>query len=142
MTGVDSYSFQVMTRGETDIVDITGEVRKAFSRSAMHTGTVTVFVSGSTAGITTVEYESGLVQDLKDAYERMAPRNGNYQHNLQWGDGNGYAHVRASLTGQHVTVPFMRRTLALGRWQQIILIDFDNRPRNREITVLVTGEQQ
>ena len=138
--GVETYSFQVRSRGETDIIDITAEVQKTLSQSLLHTGIVNLFISGSTAGITTIEYEDGLLKDLQDAYEHLASRSGQYAHNLRWGDGNGYAHVRASLTGQDITVPFVDRRLALGTWQQIILIDFDNRPRTREVKLTVIGE--
>jgi secondary thiamine-phosphate synthase enzyme len=138
--GIETVSFQVKTRGETDIIDITHEVQSALAKSGITSGIATVFISGSTAGITTIEYESGLIKDLKDAYERIAPRNERYEHNLKWGDGNGYAHIRASLTGQDVTVPFTDKKLNLGTWQQIILIDFDNRERTREITVRIIGE--
>jgi len=138
--GIETVSFQVKTRGETDIIDITHEVQSALAKSGITSGIATVFISGSTAGITTIEYESGLIKDLKDAYERIAPRNERYEHNLKWGDGNGYAHIRASLTGQDVTVPFTDKKLDLGTWQQIILIDFDNRERTREVTVRIIGE--
>jgi secondary thiamine-phosphate synthase enzyme len=137
---VETYSFHKDTEGETDIIDITGEIKKIIEKSSLHAGIATVFVSGSTAGITTVEYEPGLVEDLKQAYERVVPRNGNYAHNLRWGDGNGYAHVRASMTGQDMNVPFSRGKLMLGTWQQIILVDFDNRKRKREISVQLIGE--
>lgn len=138
--GIETVSFQMKTRGETDIIDITHEVQSALAKSRITSGIATVFISGSTAGITTIEYESGLIKDLKDAYERIAPRNERYEHNLKWGDGNGYAHIRASLTGQDVTVPFTDKKLNLGTWQQIILIDFDNRERTREVTVRIIGE--
>jgi secondary thiamine-phosphate synthase enzyme len=134
-------SFSVSSSGETDIIDITGRVQSVLRDSGLASGILTAFVSGSTAGITTIEYESGLVSDLKAAYERIAPRDGNYEHNLRWGDGNGYAHVRASLTGQAISIPFLGGKLSLGTWQQIILIDFDNRPRRREIVVHVVGEK-
>ena len=106
----------------------------------MSNGTATVFVGGSTAGITTIEFEAGLLQDLREAYERLAPRNGYYAHNERWGDGNGFAHVRASMTRQDMSIPFIRKKLILGTWQQVILVDFDNRPRKREITVQIVGE--
>jgi secondary thiamine-phosphate synthase enzyme len=137
---VETYSFQKNTEGETDIIDITGEIEKIIAKSSLHGGVATVFVSGSTAGITTVEYEPGLVKDLKQAYERIAPRNGDYSHNLRWGDGNGYAHVRASMTGQDMNIPFSHGKLMLGTWQQIILVDFDNRKRTREINIQLIGE--
>jgi len=128
------------TKGETDIVDITDYIEGSVDRSGLTNGTATVFVGGSTAGITTIEFESGLFQDLRDAYERMAPRNAYYAHNERWGDGNGFAHVRASMTGQDISIPFSEKKLILGTWQQVILVDFDNRPRRREIIVQVIGE--
>ena len=132
--------FDVSTRGETDIIDVTGRVEEELGKSGFHNGTATVFVSGATASVTTIEYEDGLLQDLADAYERIAPRGGSYAHNERWGDGNGYAHIRASMTGQDFTVPFSAGRLMLGTWQQIVLIDFDNRPRKRTVTVQITGE--
>jgi len=137
---VITESFLIETRGETDIIDITDRVKKIIAESSVVSGTATVFVSGSTAGITTVEYEDGLVQDIEDLYERIAPRNGDYQHNIKWGDGNGFAHVRASITGQSFSLPFCDRRPLLGTWQQIIMIDFDNRPRTREIIVQIIGQ--
>jgi secondary thiamine-phosphate synthase enzyme len=101
---------------------------------------VTIFVPGSTGGITTIEYEPGLVQDLKTFFEKMAPKSGAYQHNIKWQDGNGYSHVRASLLGPGITVPFINGKMLLGKWQQIIFIDFDNRPREREIIIQIIGE--
>jgi secondary thiamine-phosphate synthase enzyme len=133
-------SFSVSSVGDTDVIDITGEVKSVLRDSGLDSGILTAFVSGSTAGITTIEFENGLVSDLKDAYERIAPREGVYRHNLRWGDGNGYAHVRASLTGQDISVPFHGGALGLGTWQQIVLVDFDNRPRRREVVVQVVGE--
>jgi len=138
--GVTLSSFQVKTKGETDIVDITDRVEKIIGEGDVQTGTATVFVKGSTAGISTIEYEPGLVSDLKSLYERLAPRQGEYLHNLRWGDGNGFSHVRASLTGQSFTFPVCDRHPLLGTWQQLILIDFDNRPRNREVVVQIVGE--
>jgi secondary thiamine-phosphate synthase enzyme len=137
---VYSATFNVETRGETDIVDITDHIEGILDRSGLTDGTATVFVGGSTAGITTIEFESGLLQDLREAYERLAPRNAYYAHNERWGDGNGFAHVRAAMTRQDMSIPFARKKLILGTWQQVILIDFDNRPRRREITVQVIGE--
>jgi secondary thiamine-phosphate synthase enzyme len=134
-------SFQIETRGETDVIDITDHVEEVLAQSGFEDGTVTIFVGGSTAGVTTIEFESGLLQDLRDAYERFAPRNGYYAHNERWGDGNGYAHVRASMTGQDITIPFSEKKLLLGTWQQVILIDFDNRPRKRELTVQIIGKE-
>ncbi|MCL5256730.1 MAG: secondary thiamine-phosphate synthase enzyme YjbQ [Chloroflexi bacterium] len=131
---------RVNTKGETDILDITDEVRSVVAKSAVKNGIVTVFVSGSTAGVTTVEYEPGLVADLRTAFERIAPRHAQYQHDSRWGDGNGYAHVRASLLGASLTAPVRSGRVALGTWQQIVFVDFDNRPRSRDILVQVVGE--
>ena len=138
--GVQTFSFAVKTKGETDIINITTEVEGIIRKSSLDSGLATLFISGSTAGITTIEYESGLVNDLKEAYERLAPRYDNYEHNARWGDGNGFAHIRASFTGQDMSVPFSSGKLLLGTWQQIIIVDFDNRARNRDITVLLIGE--
>jgi secondary thiamine-phosphate synthase enzyme len=128
------------TKGETDIVDITDRVEQAVAQSGIKAGIVNVFVSGSTAGITTIEYESGLVQDLKEAMERLAPRQASYAHDSRWGDGNGYAHIRASLLGCSLAVPVEDGRTALGQWQQIVLVDFDNRRRNRNIVLTVVGD--
>lgn len=138
--GATLASFQVETKGETDIVDITHHVNKIIGEGDIAMGTATVFVKGSTAGISTIEYEPGLVSDLKSLYERLAPRQGEYRHDLRWGDGNGFSHVRASLTGQSFSIPVCDKRPLLGTWQQLILIDFDNRPRNREVVVQIVGE--
>jgi secondary thiamine-phosphate synthase enzyme len=138
---VETHSITMDTKGETDIIDITPRIREVVEKSAISDGQALVFVSGSTAGITTVEYEPGLVSDLEDLFELVAPRRKGYAHDARWGDGNGYAHVRASLLGSSLTVPFTERTLLLGTWQQVICIDFDNRPRKREIIVQITGDQ-
>jgi secondary thiamine-phosphate synthase enzyme len=137
---IDTEKISVGTHGRTDIVDITGQIADKVAVSGITNGTATVFVSGSTAGITTIEYESGLVADFKGLWNRIAPDNLRYEHNERWGDGNGYAHVRASLLGCSLTVPFSEGKLLLGTWQQIILVDFDNRARQREIVVQIIGE--
>ena len=134
-----SDTFALETRGETDIVDITDHIESILDKSNLSNGTVTVFVGGSTAGITTIEFEAGLLQDLRDAYERFAPRNAYYAHNERWGDGNGFAHVRASMTRQDMSIPFIRKKLILGTWQQVVAINHDNRPRTRTIEVTITG---
>ena len=128
------------TRGNCNILDITRQVAQEVADSGLKDGTVTVFVTGSTGGVTTVEYESGLISDLQDLFDRLAPSNIHYQHNLRWGDGNGHAHVRASLLGASLTVPFVDQRLTLGTWQQIVFIDFDNRPRSRELVLQLMGE--
>jgi len=137
---VITNSIKLKSKGETDIIEITSDVRDILKKSALKDGIANIFVPGATCGLTTVEYEPGLVKDLKDAFERLAPRNGEYAHNLKWGDGNGFSHVRASLLGPSLTVPFSKGVLTLGTWQQIIFIDFDNKPRSREIVVQIVGE--
>jgi secondary thiamine-phosphate synthase enzyme len=137
---VVTKKIKLNTKGDTDIIDITAEVNDAVSKSKIKNGAVTVFVPGSTGGITTVEYEPGLIQDLKKFFEKLAPKAADYQHNLRWHDGNGYAHVRASFLGPSISVPVVDSEPVLGTWQQIIFIDFDNRPRSREIIVQVIGE--
>lgn len=130
----------VKTKGHTDIVDISERVAESLRLSNLRNGTLTVFVSGSTAGVTTVEYEPGLLKDLPEAFEVIAPVGKRYHHDDTWHDGNGYAHVRASLLGPSLTIPFADGNLLLGTWQQVVLIDFDNRPRSREIIVQMFGE--
>ena len=137
---VSSKKIRLQTRGNCEIADITSEVSQAVMESGLNAGTVTVFVSGSTAGVTTVEYEPGLIADLQAAFERLVPRGIGYQHDRRWGDGNGYAHVRASLLGASLVLPFADGRPMLGTWQQVVVIDFDNRPRAREIILQVTGE--
>ena len=131
---------QLRTHGDCDVVDITSEVAQVLAGGRLEAGTVTIFVPGSTGGVTTVEYESGLVADLKALFDRLVPRDMDYRHNLRWGDGNGHSHVRASLLGASLTVPFARRSLILGTWQQIVVVDFDNRPRARELVLQIMGE--
>lgn len=128
------------TKGFTDIHDVTPQVRAALKKTGLQSGIVTVFVSGSTAGVTTIEHEPGLLKDLPAAFEKLAPMNIRYHHDDTWGDGNGYAHVRAALLGASLVVPFESGNLLLGTWQQIVLIDFDNRPRRREIVLQFVGE--
>jgi len=137
---VVTKKIKLNTKGDTDIVDITSQVTSYVSKSGVKSGIVTVFVSGSTGGITTVEYEPGLVQDLKDYFEKIAPKAGKYEHNSRWHDGNGYAHVRASFLGPSISIPLVNGKLQLGTWQQIIFIDFDNRPRSRELMVQMVGD--
>ena len=136
---VHTSTISVSSKGFTDVHDITGDVRRAVSASRLKDGVVTVFVPGSTAGVTTIEFEGGAVEDLRDAIDRIAPRDIHYAHNTRWGDGNGFAHVRAALMGPSVSVPFSGGELLLGTWQQIVLVDFDNRPRAREVIVQVVG---
>ena len=136
---VKTGSFKIETAGFGDILDITKQVQIKLSESSLLRGNVTVFVSGSTAGITTIEYEPGAVDDLKKAIERQVPENLHYAHDARWGDGNGFSHVRAALMGASLTIPFLTGKLKLGTWQQIILCDFDNRARTRDILIQIIG---
>ncbi len=137
---VKSGQFRVKTQGFGDILDITEQVSREIEASEFSNGIATVFVPGSTAGITTIEFESGAVEDLKQAIERLAPVNMHYDHDARWGDGNGFSHVRAALMGASLTVPFAQKRLNLGTWQQIVLCDFDNRERTRDVMVQLMGE--
>ena len=137
---VVTKTIKLKTKGETDIIDITGKVASCVSESGLSSGIATVFVPGSTGSLTTIEYESGLIKDVKAAFEIIAPRDGEYHHNIRWQDGNGFSHVRAALLGPSLTIPFSDQELFLGTWQQIVLIDFDNRPRSRELIVQIVGE--
>lgn len=137
---VETKSFILSTMGNCDVIDITSDVKNGVFESKIQSGTVTVFIPGSTGGITTIEYESGAVNDLKDAYERIIPQNINYAHNEMWRDGNGHSHIRASMLGPSLTVPFSAKNLLLGTWQQIVFVDFDNRQRKREIILQIIGE--
>jgi secondary thiamine-phosphate synthase enzyme len=132
--------FTISTHGFTDIIDMTPELNNILRKSGLREGSLMVFVSGSTAGITSIEYEPGLLKDLPEAFEKFAPTGVNYHHDASWGDGNGSAHVRAEIIGPSFMVPFRDETLLLGTWQQIVLIDFDNRPRTRNIVVQITGQ--
>lgn len=137
---VYSGRFTVATQGNDDMRDITGLVEQAILESGVVNGIATVFVVGSTAAITTIEYEPGLAQDMKAALERVAPRDAHYAHEARWHDDNGHSHIRASLLGPSLTVPIVNGHMTLGAWQQIVLIDFDTRPRSRTIHVQILGE--
>ena len=130
----------LQTKGQCDIIDITPQVEKQVAEAGMNNGTVTLFVAGSTAGISTIEFESGLIADFQSMWERNIPRDIPYSHDRRWGDGNGYSHVRASLLGASLVVPFNGKRLTLGTWQQIVIIDFDNRPRSRQVILQIMGE--
>ncbi len=133
-------SVDISTRGNTDIIDITPQVEELLSKTGLKQGNLLVFVSGSTAGVTTIEYEPGLLKDLPEAFEKLAPTGPTYHHDSTWGDGNGYAHVRAALLGPSFIAPFKNGRILLGTWQQIVVIDFDNRPRSRSVVVQMMGE--
>ena len=130
----------LQTEGNGDTVDITSQIQKEINANNIISGTVTIFVSGSTAGLTTIEYEPGVVSDFADMFERIIPKGIKYGHDRAWGDGNGHSHVRASLLGPSLVVPFTDKKLILGTWQQIILVDFDNRPRSRQVILQIMGE--
>jgi secondary thiamine-phosphate synthase enzyme len=137
---VVTRDISLQTRGECDIIDITPAVAREVAESGVRDGTVTVFIAGSTAGVTTIEYESGVVLDFQRLWDRLVPRDMSYDHDRRWGDGNGYSHVRAATLGCSLVVPFSGGRLTLGTWQQIILVDFDNRPRSRRVVLQVMGE--
>ena len=128
------------TRGDGDTVDLTPELVELLEASGLTNGVASLFIGGSTAGLTTIEFEPGAVADLQDVFESVAPRHRDWRHHLRWGDHNGHSHVRASLLGPSLTVPFVQGALTLGTWQQVILVDFDDRPRDREIVVQLIGE--
>ncbi len=134
-------AIRLSTRGESEIVDLTAQVQRLVESHGFREGQALVFVSGSTAALTTIEYEPGLLEDLPAAFERIAPRGIRYRHDDTWHDGNGHSHVRASLLGPSLAVPFREGRLLLGTWQQIALVDFDNGPRRREVVVQLTGEK-
>ena len=135
-----SEAFRLSTKGFSDIIDITDRVDSAIGRSKIENGLVTVFCPGSTGSVTTIEYESGVLRDLQRAIEKIAPSNIPYEHDKRWGDGNGFSHVRAALMKPSLTIPLIRGKLALGTWQQIVFIDFDNRRRERNLIVQIMGE--
>jgi secondary thiamine-phosphate synthase enzyme len=137
---VITRELHVHTTGHTDVHDITSLVQAQVSDSGMRAGIVTVFCPGSTGGLTTIEYESGVVADLQQALEALAPEDRDYLHHRRWGDDNGSAHIRAALVGPSLTVPFVAGRLTLGTWQQIVFLDFDTTPRARKLVVQVMGE--
>ena len=137
---VFSGEIAVATEGDTDIRDVTPEVRDLIGRSGIAAGLCTVFVPGSTGAVTSIEFEPGAVADLAAAVRRIAPPDIPYRHDLNWGDGNGYSHVRAALVGPSFTVPVQSGRPLLGTWQQIVFLDFDNRPRQRNLIVQIVGE--
>jgi len=137
---VKSSSIQLSTRGDADIHDITDQIAHHVAQSGLKAGTVTIFCPSSTSALTTIEYESGALSDLKRLFNEITPQNREYAHNARWGDGNGHSHVRAALLGPSLTIPFLNGSLTLGTWQQIIYVDFDNRPRRRELVLQLIGE--
>jgi len=139
---VETHSINFETNGGCDLIDITGKVETIITETNFDEGSVLIFAGGSTAGITTIEYEPGLLQDYPKFFDRIAPVNLNYEHDNTWHDGNGHSHVRASLQGASLTVPFVNGSLTLGTWQQIIFVDFDNRSRSREVVVQLMGRKR
>jgi secondary thiamine-phosphate synthase enzyme len=137
---VHSQKHQIATRGQGDACDVTRHVAGAVRTSGLRAGISVSFVVGSTAGLTTIEFEPGAVADFNALFERVAPRNAEYRHHLRWGDDNGSSHVRAALLGPSITVPFADGKLLLGTWQQIMLVEFDTRARSRELIIQVIGE--
>ncbi len=137
---VVTESIQFNTQGNGEVVDVTAQVARKVADSELNEGTVTIFSPSATSSLTTVEYESGLVHDLRGLFDRVAPQDIEYRHNLRWGDGNGHSHVRAALFGASLTVPFVGKRLTLGTWQQIVFLDFDVRPHNRELVLQMIGE--
>ena len=137
---VVTNSIELETRGHADMHDITGAIAARVRESGIKSGIVTVFCPGSTSALTTIEYESGALSDLQRLFDEIAAPDREYAHNMRWGDGNGHSHVRAALLGPSLVVPFVDGDLQLGTWQQIILVDFDNRPRSRQLVVQIVGE--
>jgi secondary thiamine-phosphate synthase enzyme len=137
---VTTRELQLHTRGHCDIQDITSRVADAVNDSGLEAGIATIFCPGSTGGLTTIEYEDGVLADLQQVFDEIAPPDRDYRHHRRWGDDNGHSHVRAALVGPSLTVPFAAGRLALGTWQQIVFLDFDTRPRSRRLVVQVMGE--
>jgi secondary thiamine-phosphate synthase enzyme len=137
---VTTASISLTTHGHTDIQDITRELARLVEGSGLRNGCLTVFCQSSTSGLTTIEYEPGAVADLKRMFEELVPSDRGYAHNAAWDDGNGHSHMRAALLGASLTIPFVEKTLTLGTWQQVIQVDFDIRPRHRELVVQMVGE--
>ena len=139
---LETHSISIKTQGSCDIIDITSKAKELISKHEFTEGNIILFTGGSTAGITTIEYEPGLLKDYPKFFDRIAPMNINYEHDNTWHDGNGHSHIRSAIQGASLTVPFLNGRLLLGTWQQIVFIDFDNRSRNREITVQITGKKK
>ena len=137
---VTTHTIDLVTQGHADVHDITDRIAQLVRASGLATGVVTVFCPSSTSALTTIEFEDGCLQDLRRLFDEIADPTRDYAHNARWGDGNGHAHTRAALLGCSLTVPFVSGKLTLGVWQQIIFVDFDNRPRKRELVVQMIGE--
>ena len=137
---VETHRINVKTHGDSQVLDLTPQLVEVLGGAGITDGIATLFVVGSTAGITTFEYEPGLIRDLKEFYEKAAPANRHYHHDDTWGDANGFSHVRAAFTGPSLTIPFEKGKVLLGTWQQVVLAEFDNRARDRQIVVHILGE--
>ena len=137
---VKTTSISLSTQGNADIRDITDQLADAVAKSGLMAGTATVFCPSSTSALTTIEFEGGALSDLRRLFDDIVPSNREYAHNERWHDGNGHSHVRAALLGPSITIPFVDGQLTLGTWQQVIYIDFDNRPRQRNLIVQIMGE--
>lgn len=137
---VKTTSISLGTKGNADIHDITNQIASAVSKSGLTAGTATIFCPSSTSALTTIEYESGALRDLRRLFDEIIPADREYAHNARWHDGNGHSHVRAALLGPSITIPIVDSQLTLGTWQQVIYVDFDNRPRQRELIVQLIGE--
>ncbi len=137
---VKTGSIQLNTNGNADVHDITPQVAQVVRSSKVKNGTVTIFCPSSTSALTTIEYESGCVSDLRRLFEEIIPQNREYAHNARWQDGNGHSHIRAALLGPSLTIPFVEGNLTLGTWQQVIYVDFDVRSRQRELVLQIIGE--
>jgi secondary thiamine-phosphate synthase enzyme len=137
---VKTSSLSLETKGYGHIIDLTEKLNRVLKKEGLSHGAALVFVPGSTGAVTTIEYEPGLLQDLPEFFEKILPSDKSYHHDLTWHDGNGYAHLRAALLGPDLWVPFQKGTLLLGTWQQVVLLDFDNRPRKRKVIVQLFGE--
>ena len=137
---VKTGSIQLNTKGNTDVLDITSQVAQVVRASEIKNGSVTIFCPSSTSALTTIEYESGCVTDLRRLFDEIIPHNREYAHNARWHDGNGHSHLRAALLGPSLTIPFVESNLTLGTWQQVIYVDFDVRSRQRELVLQIIGE--
>ena len=137
---VKTGSIRLNTRGNADVADITAQVAGVVRESELQNGTVTIFCPSSTSALTTIEFESGCVSDLRRLFEEILPQNREYAHNARWHDGNGHSHTRAALLGPSLTIPFVQGSLTLGTWQQVIYVDFDVRARRRELVLQIIGE--
>lgn len=136
---IETIRIEKKTKGFSDVIDITGDVQELLDKSGANSGIATVFIPGSTAAVSTTEYEPGLVKDIPEFVERILPQDAHYHHNETWHDGNGFSHMRASLFGPSLSIPFENKKLSLGTWQQVVLLDFDARPRRRAIVIQIMG---